>query len=378
MGFFLLLCFSLIISFSSGADNISANQSLSGNQTIISKGGNFELGFFKAGNMDEEGEGIMDCDGSNTQTHVDSNQHNQKDQEKTTNQSLEQGKRTHEDSRETADDDNGPVNKKRKSSSPAWEHFTKLKVNGELKAECNYCKKRLAAGSSNGTRHLLAHMDTCKKRKNKDIRQQVLSANQIKTSGQSELSCYNFDADKSRKDLAEMVIVHEYPLVIVEHRGFRKFVCGLQPFFKVPSRNTLKSNIMKIFEYEKQKTMRILEKNTSRIAITTDMWTSSNQKKGFMAITAHFVDDNWKMQSRIIRFIYVPCPHTAEVLAGVLYESLCDWNIDRKVSTVTVDNCSTNDLLIHLLLDKLSLGDLILGGQLFQMRCCAHILNLIV
>ncbi|KAJ0825366.1 putative protein kinase RLK-Pelle-SD-2b family [Helianthus annuus] len=50
MGFFLLLCFSLIISFSSGADNISANQSLSGNQTIISKGGNFELGFFKAGN----------------------------------------------------------------------------------------------------------------------------------------------------------------------------------------------------------------------------------------------------------------------------------------------------------------------------------------
>ncbi|KAM0059045.1 putative protein kinase RLK-Pelle-SD-2b family [Helianthus debilis subsp. tardiflorus] len=50
MGFLLLLCFSLIVSFSSGADNISANQSLSGNQTIISKGGNFELGFFKAGN----------------------------------------------------------------------------------------------------------------------------------------------------------------------------------------------------------------------------------------------------------------------------------------------------------------------------------------
>ncbi|GKC23344.1 zinc finger BED domain-containing protein RICESLEEPER 2-like protein, partial [Tanacetum coccineum] len=33
------------------------------------------------------------------------------------------------------------------------------------------------------------------------------------------------------------------------------------------------------------------------------------------------------------RFIYVPCPHTADVLANVLYESLCDWNIDRKIST---------------------------------------------
>ncbi|KAI3789667.1 hypothetical protein L2E82_02469 [Cichorium intybus] len=64
--------------------------------------------------------------------------------------------------------------------------------------------------------------------------------------------------------------------------------------------------------------MRILEKNQSKIAVTTDMWTSSNQKKGFMSITAHLVDANWEMQSRIMRFIYVPCPHTAEVLADVL------------------------------------------------------------
>ena len=74
----------------------------------------------------------------------------------------------------------------------------------------------------------------------------------------------------------------------------------------------------------------------------------------------------------------MPCPYIAETLADVLYESLCDWNIDRKISTITVDNCSTNDLMIHLLLDKLSLNSLILGGELFHMRCCAHILNLIV
>ncbi|KAI3750895.1 hypothetical protein L2E82_21794 [Cichorium intybus] len=36
-----------------------------------------------------------------------------------------------------------------------------------------------------------------------------------------------------------------------------------------------------------------------------------------------------------MRFIYVPCPHTADALAEVLYDSLCDWNIDRKLSTLT-------------------------------------------
>ncbi|KAJ0682223.1 putative transcription factor/ chromatin remodeling BED-type(Zn) family [Helianthus annuus] len=251
-------------------------------------------------------------------------------------------------------------------------------VNGELKAECNHCHKFLTGKSSNGTRHLLDHMNTCKMRNNKDIWQQVLSMNQSSTTGQPNLSCHNFDKEKSTKDLAEMVILHEYPLVMVEHQGFRKFVRGLQPFFKVPCRNTIKKEILKIFEFEKMKTMRLLESNSSRIAITTDMWTSSNQKKGFVAVTAHFIDTKWNMQSRIMRFIYVPCPHIAQVLADVLYETLCDWNIDRKLSTVTVDNCTTNDLLMEKLLGKLSLESLILKGQLFHMRCCAHILNLIV
>ncbi|KAL7608106.1 G-type lectin S-receptor-like serine/threonine-protein kinase At2g19130 [Lactuca sativa] len=47
--FVVLLYFTLSITISSGADTIFANQSLSGDHTIISKGGQFELGFFKAG-----------------------------------------------------------------------------------------------------------------------------------------------------------------------------------------------------------------------------------------------------------------------------------------------------------------------------------------
>ncbi|KAL5748544.1 hypothetical protein ACOSP7_025584 [Xanthoceras sorbifolium] len=55
-----------------------------------------------------------------------------------------------------------------------------------------------------------------------------------------------------------------------------------------------------------------------------------------------------------------------------------DWNFDRRLSALTVDNCSTNDKVIELMLEKLDKGDLWLNGQLFHMRCCAHILNLIV
>ena len=80
-----------------------------------------------------------------------------------------------------------------------------------------------------------------------------------------------------------------------------------------------------------------------------------------------------------IRFIYVPAPHTAEALSIELIKCLSDWNVDRKLSTITLDNCSTNDAIARMLLDQLKRHNkMILGGKLLHMRCCAHILNLIV
>ena len=53
--------------------------------------------------------------------------------------------------------------------------------------------------------------------------------------------------------------------------------------------------------------------------------------------------------------------------------------MDRKVSTVTVDNCSSNDGMINILVEKLSLSNsLLLNEKKFHMRCAADVLNLIV
>ncbi|WOK93817.1 zinc finger BED domain-containing protein RICESLEEPER 1-like [Canna indica] len=97
-----------------------------------------------------------------------------------------------------------------------------------------------------------------------------------------------------------------------------------------------------------------------------------------MAVIAHYIDDFWTLQCRLMRFIYVPAPHIAVVISEVLVECLMDWNIDRKLSTLTLDNCSTNDAMIERILDKISPRSFILSGKFFHMRCCAHILNLIV
>ena len=62
---------------------------------------------------------------------------------------------------------------------------------------------------------------------------------------------------------------------------------------------------MSIYDLEREKSMHEIEKNQSRIAITTDMWTSQNKKRGFMVVTTHFIDDFWRLQSQVMRYIFL-------------------------------------------------------------------------
>ncbi|RVW15815.1 Zinc finger BED domain-containing protein RICESLEEPER 2 [Vitis vinifera] len=250
-------------------------------------------------------------------------------------------------------------------------------IDGQDYAICKYCKSKLKADSKNGTKHLHVHLDRCIKRRNVDIKHQFLAIER-KGYGKVQIGGFTFDQDISRKKLARAIILHEYPLSIVDHASFRDFASSLQPLFKMVSCNTIKDDIMKIYEFEKGKMSSYLEKLETRMTITTDMWTS-NQKKGYMAITVHYIDESWLLHHHIVRFVYVPPPHTKEVLSDVLLDFLLDWNMDRKLSTITVDNCSSNDGMIDILSEKLSSsGSLLLNGKIFHMRCATHVLNLIV
>ena len=85
---------------------------------------------------------------------------------------------------------------------------------------------------------------------------------------------------------SRMIILHEYPLSIVDHIGFRKYSTSLQPLFRMVS----KKDILSIYEKEREKSKHEIDKNQGRISITTNMWTSQNKRLGFMVVTAHFID----------------------------------------------------------------------------------------
>jgi hypothetical protein len=116
------------------------------------------------------------------------------------------------------------------------------------------------------------------------------------------------------------------------------------------------------------------------IALTTDLWTSSNQTP-FMVVSAHFISSDWKLHKQIISFKELPPPHTGLAISDQLVASIVEWKVMDKVSHVTVDNASSNDValarLAQILKDK-SRSPPDLNGKFFHVRCAAHIINLIV
>ncbi|CAM9002576.1 unnamed protein product [Rhodiola kirilowii] len=105
------------------------------------------------------------------------------------------------------------------------------------------------------------------------------------------------------------------------------------------------------------------------------MW-SSRQKMGYLSFTGHWIDDAWIMQKRILSFKVVEYPHTGDSLAAHVYEELITWHLHDKFFSLTLDNASSNDVLVSQLGSRLMLSSI--NKQLLLVRCTCHILNLIV
>ncbi|KAK8579303.1 hypothetical protein V6N12_069630 [Hibiscus sabdariffa] len=162
--------------------------------------------------------------------------------------------------------------------------------------------------------------------------------------------------DVARKELAKMIIMHDYPLSIVDDEYFRNYCYSLQPMFDMPSRTTIRRDILDIYEEGKVKTMSKLEANEGQIAIRVDIWTVDHQNKEYMVVTVHYIDNSWTLRKHIIRFECVPTPYTVDFITSNLMKCFVDWNIDRKLVSITVDNCSVNDGIVGLLVDRLGSG----------------------
>ncbi|XP_022148006.1 zinc finger BED domain-containing protein RICESLEEPER 2-like isoform X2 [Momordica charantia] len=295
--------------------------------------------------------------------------------------------------------------------SVVWNDFDRIKKGDTFVAVCRHCKKKLSGSSTSGTSHLRNHLVRCQRRSNHGISQFITSREkkkeatlaitnyvdqgqkkedvlnlvnirfdpeQVKDETNNTMS-YNFDQRRSQFDLARMIILHGYPLGMVEHVGFRVFVKNLQPLFELVTCNRVEADCLEIYVKEKQKVSELLDKLPGKISLSADyMWiVSDNSESKYLCLTAHYIDESWQLNKKVLNFMFVDPSHTEDLQPETIMTCLMDWDIDRKLFSMTFDCSSTSDYVSLRIRDRLSQNRfLYCNGQLFDVSCAVDLLNL--
>lgn len=96
-----------------------------------------------------------------------------------------------------------------------------------------------------------------------------------------------------------------------------------------------------------------------------------------MCLTTHFIDKDWKLHKRILNFVMIE-NYRGDTIGKTIEQCLLQCRIEN-IFTITMDNALVNDkTLVYLKRRLRSWNGLLCDGDYIQLRCCAHVLNLVV
>ena len=151
----------------------------------------------------------------------------------------------------------------------------------------------------------------------------------------------------------------------VDGAGFQQLVHYMEPGYKLPSRPFLTNTCYKLYTSLKENLLEVLASPKVYVVITTDLWTS-RAVESYLTITAHFINSDWKLESKVLQTKEMPERHTGENIAEVLCNAIKEWKVDeRRICAVVHDNASNMNLAI----EKLGCGNV---------PCFAHTLQLVL
>ena len=285
--------------------------------------------------------------------------------------------------KQTIGDEEPKVERTKKAK--AWSEFERVQKNGVTKMKCNHCGSLLAYNKGGTTTTLNRHLENhCPKRKLAMKKQGLLNFQPDDSNVSSSepglapaIVNGKYDHMRMRECIAHWILMHEHSFSIVEEAGFDFMMKAGIPQWPGLSRTTAKSDCVKVYENQKTKLKEMLKKVDS-ISLTTDMWKSKCQKIGYMVLTGHFLYKDWKLNKWVLNFVHVPPPHRGIDISDALYKCFQEWDIEKKIYSISMDNASSNDNAIKNLRRIFEIDrKLLCDGRLFHVRCCAHILNLI-
>jgi hypothetical protein len=133
------------------------------------------------------------------------------------------------------------------------------------------------------------------------------------------------------KELLVMFVVDtNQPFSVVENERFRELLLYLRSDFKIPKADALRRAVITEFKLCKKLLMEKLSVFSGVLNCTLDLWTSP-ANMSYMAITVHWVDENFSLQNALLSFVEISdSSHTADTLLKYFVEQLENFGITPK------------------------------------------------
>ncbi|KAK9288679.1 hypothetical protein L1049_017142 [Liquidambar formosana] len=188
-----------------------------------------------------------------------------------------------------------------------------------------------------------------------------------------------FDERKACRAVAGFIRSEKLGFWSIENKSFQEFVRMLYPQFHI-DRHMVERECIEIYKEEKAKIKETLRNLDGHISLSVEILKYErfigdkcelSYFNDYMRLSAHFIDEKWRTQKWVLNFCFIYPSHP---LGEAILKSLSDWDIENKISTLTLGYNEDCDKTFQIAQDRLhEKKKLKLSGQMFRVKCCADL-----
>ena len=114
---------------------------------------------------------------------------------------------------------------------------------------------------------------------------------------------------------------YSLPIYTVEISGFQRMLNTFDAKCEVPSQTYFSRTAIPTLYASVREQVKQELSTVQYFLATTDLWSSIGMKP-YMSYTVHFVNEEWKLQTRCLQAKFLPDDHTGENLAEAMYNKM--------------------------------------------------------
>jgi hypothetical protein len=178
--------------------------------------------------------------------------------------------------------------------------------------------------------------------------------------------------------MARLIAVHNLPHSFIERGEFHAVLLSLNHMAKdvlIQSRNSIPNLLENTFHLHQQALCKKLHHSLSQVHFSVDIWTASEEKTAYQAISTHFVDsDTRESAAALISMREFKAGHGGEDQAKAFLEVIDQYELRPKIGFFTMDNADSNDSMLRYLSNEIVNFDPVYR----RVHCSGHVINLAV